>query len=225
MSSLIKGYNYDIFISYRQKENISHHRARNFLMACHSLRIYFFICFSLLLLSNCKNFIKPGISDSNTANKIIANQFIDAFYSFNRDSLAIVLSDAAGSQPEILYYQKWAECGNYKVINRPDCIILNDSLVLCPVTVKDDLIGALKIDFNVTDTLHITIHEGRIRSVTTSSNDPELYRKAEEWVKKKRPELIEIRCKGIWEGGPTPCDCVKAYVKGFTEFVVKKDLK
>ena len=182
------------------------------------------ICTILLLSCSCKN------SSHNQAsllqkNNVVANQFIDAFYSFDSDSLATILYDAAGSQPEILYYQKWAECGNYKVLKRSDCIIKDDSLILCPVTVKDDLIGALRIDFNVTDTFHITINEGRIRSVTTSSNDPELYNQAKEWVKKNRPELIEIPCKGIWEGGPTPCECVKAMVKGFTEFIANKDSK
>jgi hypothetical protein len=220
MSNIIKGYNCDIFISTTRKNNFG-----MFLVTCDSLRIYFVIFLSLLLQSSCKNFSKSGKPESNITNKIIANQFIDAFYSFDRDSLTNILYDAPGSQPEILYYQKWAECGNYKVINRPDCMIRNDSLVICPVTVKDDLIGALKIDFNVTDTFHITIIEGRIRSVTTSSNDPELYHQAKEWVKKNRPALIEVPCVGIWEGGPTPCECVKAMIKGFTEFIAEKDLK
>jgi hypothetical protein len=64
----------------------------------------------------------------------------------------------------------------------------------------------------------LTINKGQIQSVQTSSNDPDVYFIAKEWVKKNRPELIEEPCKGIWEGGPTPCDCVKAMVKGFTEF-------
>ena len=173
----------------------------------------------LLLLSSCKNASRPGASLIQTNNVFVANQFVDAFYSFNRDSLASILSNAIESQPEILYYQKWAECGNYKVIKRHECIEKNDSLILCPITVKDDLISALKIDFNVTDTFHVTIIEGKIRSIQTSSNDPDIYHKAKEWVKKNHPELIEEPCKGIWEGGPTPCECVKAMVKGFSEFI------
>jgi hypothetical protein len=168
----------------------------------------------LLLSGSCKSTLRPEAS-----NNVVANQFIDAFYSFDKDSLRAILSDAVESQPEILYYQKWAECGNYKVLNRHRCIEKNDSQVQCPVTVKDDLIGALKLDFNVTDTFHLTITEGHIRSVTTSSNDPDMYNQAKEWVKKNRSELIEVPCIGIWEGGPTPCECVKAYVKGFTEFI------
>ena len=89
----------------------------------------------------------------------IANQFIDAFYSFNEDSLKSALSYAEVSHPSILYYQKWAECANYKVVNRSICKEVNDSLVICPVTVKDDLMSALQIDLNVTDTFHIIIKE------------------------------------------------------------------
>lgn len=168
----------------------------------------------LFLFGGCKVVLRPEAS-----NNVVANRFIDAFYSFNRDSLTAILSDAAESQPEILYYQKWAECGNYKVLNRHSCIEKNDSLVLCPVTVKDDLIGALKINFNVTDTFHLTIIKGHIRSVTTSSNDPAMYNQAKKWVKENHPELVEEPCKGIWDGGPTPCECVKAMVKGFAEFI------
>ena len=183
------------------------------------MKIKLIIYIFLLLLGSCKNVSQSSASLIQTNNVVVANQFIDAFYSFNRDTLASILSKAVESQPSILYYQKWAECGNYNIINRHDCIEKNDSLVLCPITVKDDLIGALNIDFNVTDTFHLTIIEGQIRSVQTSSNDPDMYYKAKEWVKKNHPELIEEPCKGIWEGGPTPCECVKAMVKGFAEFI------
>ena len=183
------------------------------------MKIKLIIYIILLLLGSCKNASQHGASFIQTNNVVVANQFIDAFYSFNRDTLASILSKAVESQPDILYYQKWAECGNYKIINRHDCIEKNDSLVLCPITVKDDLIGALNIDFNVTDTFHLTIIEGQIRSVQTSSNDPDMYHIAKEWVKKNHPDLIEEPCKGIWEGGPTPCECVKAMVKGFAEFI------
>ena len=174
------------------------------------------ICVVLVLSCSCKNASRPSDAPARHNNVDIANHFIDVFYSFSTDSLASIVP--VGSQPSILYYQKWAECGNYKIINRPGCIEKNDSLVLCPVTVKDDLIGALKVDFNVTDTFHLIITDGKIRFVTTTSNDPELYHQAKEWVKNNYPEVFEGPCQGIWEGGPTPCECVKAMVKGFKEF-------
>jgi hypothetical protein len=160
-------------------------------------------------------------------NVAAANEFIDAFYSFNSDELESTLTYAEESKPSILYYQGWAEGGNYEIIDRHPCIAKYDSLVICPVTVKDDLIVALEIDFFVTDTFHVTVKKGRILSVTTSSNDPPLYHEARDWVRQNRPELIEEPCRGIWEGGPTPGECVRAMVKGYTEFIAikKSDLK
>jgi len=174
-------------------------------------KINYTLCLSLLLVVACKNANPPNNID-------VANNFIDTFYSFDGDSLALVLSLAQGSQPNILYYQKWAECAHYKVMNKGAFIAKNDSVVLCPITVKDDLMGSLGIDFNVTDTFHVSVIDGRIHSVETSSNDPEAYYHAKEWVKLNRPEYVEQQCKGIWEGGPTPCECVQGMVKGFDEF-------
>jgi hypothetical protein len=37
------------------------------------------------------------------------------------------------------------------------CEVKNDTLIICPVTVEDDLIKALELDLNVTDTFHIVI--------------------------------------------------------------------
>ena len=95
---------------------------------------------------------------------------------------------------------------------------------MCPVTVKDDLIGALEIDFNVTDTFHVKVINGRILSVTTSSNDPPLYHEAREWVRQNRSRLIEEPCRGMWEGGPTPGECCRAMVKAYAEFIAIKKL-
>lgn len=165
-------------------------------------------------MASCKN---PSPRETSGCQAIV-NQFVDAFYSFNKDSLQYLLSSARGSQPNILYYQEWAKCGNYAIVKRGSCIQKYDSLVLVPVTVKDDLISALHIDFHVTDTFHLTISNGQIRSVTTTSNDPDVYYEAKEWVKQNRPELIEKVCEGIWDGGPTPCACVQGMVKGFAAF-------
>ena len=168
---------------------------------------------SLLLIVSCKKGTHKEAIQQNT-NLDIAAKFIDAFYSFNKDSLQSILTHANDSKQNIIYYQKWAECGNYKVIKRNDFIKKNDSLVLCPITVKDDLIGALELDFYVTDTFHLTIVNQEIRSIETSSNDPDLFYEAKDWTKKNRPELVEKAC----EGASTPCECVKATVEGFVEF-------
>lgn len=173
----------------------------------------------LLALVSCNN----PTQQAHQPNSIVATQFVDSFYSFSRDSLATLLSEAQASHPSILYYQQWAECGNYEVLQRGEVIQRSDSVILVPVTVKDDLIAALQLEMNVTDTFHITIREGRIRAVETSSNDPSLYYEAKEWVKKNRPDLVEKQCEGIWDGGQTPCDCVKGMVEGFREFTTRRN--
>jgi hypothetical protein len=179
------------------------------------MKTLFALLFTISIVSGCKN---ASFSNLNE-NLKIANEFIDAFYSFDKDSLQSILSMAEETRQGILYYQGWAECGNYEIIDRHKCIVKNDSLILCPVTVKDDLIGALQIDLYVTDTFHLTIVNQHIHSVNTSSNDPVEYYRAKEWVTQNRPELIEIPCEGIWEDGTTPCECVQAMVKGYSEFV------
>lgn len=168
-------------------------------------------CIFIFLAVGCS---APRDTQYNVA---LGNKFIDSFYSFNRDSLQALLSAAVKSQGEILYYQKWAECAHYKVIDRSRFREINDSLVVFPVTVEDDLMKALAIDFNVTDTFHISFRKGKINWVKTSSNDVEEYYKAKEWVTKNRPGLVKEACEGIWEGGPTPCECVQGMIKGFSD--------
>lgn len=179
------------------------------------------LLYLLLFVASCKPANeKEAVEKSNTTS--LANTFVDAFYSFDRDSLNSVLSFAETSKANLLYYQQWAACGHYEIVQRGRLIEKNDSLVLVPVTVKDDLMAALQLDFNVTDTFHLTIHEGRIHSVQTSSNDPAVYYEAKEWVKQNRPELIEKACEGIWNGGPTPCECIRGMLTGFAAFVVSQ---
>src|SRR6185503_13855574 len=99
-----------------------------------------------LFMYSCKTSV-PGENQSD--NVVVGNHFLDAFYSFNRDSLQILLSSAETSQPEILYYQAWAECAHYTVIDRTHHFEKNDSTIILPVTVKDDLMSSLGINFNV----------------------------------------------------------------------------
>lgn len=172
-----------------------------------------------LIFVGCGRVTNPVALQSN--NVELATKFIDTFYSFNRDSLKLILSSAQESQPNILYYQKWAECGNYKIVKRDEWFEKNDSVVIFPVTVKDDLMTALKIDFNVTDTFRITIRNDEIISIQTTSNDLDEYYQAKEWVNKNHPELVSKACEGIWEGGPTPCECVKGMVAGFAQFAIE----
>ena len=147
----------------------------------------------------------------------VAERFIDAYYSFDPERLRGMLQSADASMPSILYYQGWAEGGNYSVVERHGCEIANDEIV-CPVTVKDDLMKALRIDFDVTDTFHLSVSRGQILSVDTSSNDLQVFLDAEAWVWKERPELVTGPCEGYWSDGKTPGECVRAMVSGYREY-------
>ena len=105
------------------------------------IKLIFYIV--LIVTGSCKNATQDKAYSLHEKNVSITNDFIDAFYSFNGDSLELILSHAPESSTNILYYQKWAECGNYEIIERSGCIIKNDSQLICPIKVKDDLIGAL----------------------------------------------------------------------------------
>lgn len=182
-----------------------------------------FIIVVLFSFCCCKESSKPKSNVNLDSQVAIANKFIDAFYSFNSDTLTHILKHAKNSKSEILYYQGWAKGGHYEILKRCPCEMKNDTVVVCPVTVKDDLIQALQLDLNVTDTFHITIKNEKITAVTTSSNDPPMFYEAEEWIRKNHPELIAEPCKGIWNDGTTPDECVRAMVKGYSMYI--KELK
>ena len=147
-----------------------------------------------------------------------AEAYVDAFYSFDPEELKSVLASAEESLLKMLFYQGWAEGGNYEIVNRFPCARSGDETIDCSITVKDDLIGALGIDFHVTDTFHVTMVDGDIVKVTNSSNDPQAYWDAEAWVRANRADLIERPCEGFFDGGPTPGDCVRAMVRGYAEY-------
>jgi hypothetical protein len=147
-----------------------------------------------------------------------AEAFVDAFYSFDAGRLRAAMAAAPESQPSIVYYQGWAEGGNYQVLERKPCRMEGAQEASCSITVRDDLIAALGTGFDVTDTFHITFKDGRIVRVRTSSNDPPEFEQALQWLRKERPGLMTGPCEGFFEGGPTPQDCARAVVGGFAEF-------
>jgi hypothetical protein len=171
-----------------------------------------------LLIFATSSILLGCASKSNVAGNNGIDQFIDAFYSFDRSRLDALLEHAESSKPDILYYQGWAEGGNYKIVDRKPCTSAGESVIACPVTVDDDLGNALKFAYEVTDTFKLTFSGGEIIKVETSSDDPPEFYTAQEWIRTHRPELIEVACKGYFAGGPTPGECVKAMVQGFKEF-------
>ncbi|MEJ2239918.1 MAG: hypothetical protein P8X82_16635, partial [Gemmatimonadales bacterium] len=129
-----------------------------------------------------------------------------------------LLASAPASAPAILYYQGWAEGGNYRIVERQACDAESADVVRCAVTVEDDPVLALNIDFNVTDTFTIGFDGARIVSVETSSNDQQIYYDAFDWVTREMPEVMSGPCQGFFDGGPTPGDCARAVTEGYRRF-------
>lgn len=154
--------------------------------------------------------------------RLAAEKLIDAFYSFDPVPLRSALADAPESAPQILYYQGWAEGGNYAVLDRKPCRLVSADEVSCDIKVRDDLIAALGTGYWVTDTFHLTFRDGRIVKVRTSSNDPPEFDQALDWVRAQHPDLMTGPCRGFFAGGPTPQDCVRAVVKGFADYRATK---
>jgi hypothetical protein len=183
-----------------------------------AMKLWVMIFATNSMLLGCAN--KPNAAGNDVIDPDVAKaeELIDAFCSFDRSRLNALLDGAECSKPDILYYQGWAEGGNYKIVNRKPCTSVGGNAIACPITVDDDLGNALRFAYEVTDTFKLTFSGGEITAVETSSDDPPEFYAAQEWVKTHRPELIEVPCQGYFAGGPTPGECVKAMVQGFREF-------
>ena len=175
----------------------------------------------LLGLGGCSDKAPPQPASGNPP-LIAAEKLIDAFYSFDPRPLRAALTDAPASQPQLLFYQGWAEGGNYAIIERQPCQFASESEVTCAITVRDDLIAALGTGFWVTDKFHLTISDGRIVEVRNSSNDPPEFDLALNWLRREQPDIMAGPCSGFFAGGPTPQDCVRAVVEGFKDYRATK---
>lgn len=161
---------------------------------------------------------RPAATDPRL---VSAERFIDAFYAFDRARLARELHAADSAAPRLLYYQGWAQGGHYQIRQRPPCVLESAEQVRCAVTVADDLIPALGLSTFVTDTFRLTLGDGQIRHVTTSSNDPPVFEEALAWVRRERAAAFAAACRGFFAGGPTPEACVRVVVQGFTDFTAR----
>ncbi|XOV85488.1 MAG: hypothetical protein ACFHXK_10295 [bacterium] len=176
----------------------------------------------LILLGACTDASEPlatlETSDAKAPNLPKAEAFIDAFYSFDPEQLRPLLAAAPESAQSILYYQGWAEGGNYKVLQRGACAFDENKLISCPITVQDDPVLALNTGFNVTDTFTLTFESGEIVKVETSSNDQPIYYEARAWVELNMPEVLTGPCKDRGADGATPGDCARAMTEGYRRF-------
>ena len=174
-------------------------------------------------IGGCVPSKEPRLTSDNPR-LAVAERLIDAFYSFDPEALRSALSDAPASEPQLMYYQGWAEGGHYVVLTRRPCRIDTAHEVSCDITVKDDLITALKIGYDVTDTFHLTFSDGKIVNVRNSSNDPPQMDAAFKWLRRERPDIWSGPCRDFYAGGITPQDCVRAVVQGFAEFTARRTM-
>lgn len=166
-----------------------------------------------------------GISFSHSAEHAdeqarlaVAEEFVSAFYSFDAKPLGALLAAAGESRRDMLFYQGWAKGGNYIVVERMPCAAFGDDAVRCSITVQDDLVLSLGIDFDVTDTFTLTFDGDEIRAVETSSNDPQLYHDARDWVWAHRRDWVERPCRGGGDTAPDPVQCVHNMLKGYRDY-------
>ncbi|MFT4797703.1 MAG: hypothetical protein ACJAYE_003273 [Candidatus Azotimanducaceae bacterium] len=175
-------------------------------------------CFLSACSDNTTTVATTDAPSSNAKNLQSAEAIIDAFYTFDPDALAPLLDGAKESAAPLLFYQGWAEGGNYKIISRAPCVAETENTISCGITVEDDPVLALKLDFKVTDTFTITFDGDKVTAVETSSNDKPIYGQAYEWVVKESPEVMTGPCLGFFDDGPTPGDCVRAMTEGYHRF-------
>jgi hypothetical protein len=130
------------------------------------------------------------------------------------------LSKTNKTADNIRPHQGWAEGGNYKVLQRLPCQLEFSLIILCSITVQKDPVQALKTNFNVTDTFHLTFGKGHIISIDTSSNDQPIYFEAKKWVETDMPEVMSGPCD---KTANTPGDCARAITKGYKRFYASVD--
>ncbi len=176
----------------------------------------------LVLATLCTAATSADTADLESRNLATAEGLIDAFYSFDAEQLKPFLSEAEESATGILYYQGWAEGGNYIVLERTPCAAESAELFRCAITVQDDPVVALKTGFNVTDTFTVTFEGTDIVSIKTSSNDQPIYYEARDWVLENMPEVMSGPCQGFFAGGPTPGDCARAMTEGYRRFMEQR---
>ncbi|MCR9258867.1 MAG: hypothetical protein NXH95_04030 [Pseudomonadaceae bacterium] len=180
--------------------------------------------FILALTTAITAICAPGHSAAMNDSEIIkqnlatAEDMIDAFYSFDPEQLSQFLTHAEQSAKSILYYQGWAEGGNYKIVKRGACKPTSNQQISCAITVEDDPVMALQTDFKVTDTFTLTFEGTHITAIETSSNDQPVYYEARDWVLENMPEIMDGPCQGFFDGGSTPGDCARAMTEGYRQF-------
>ncbi len=161
---------------------------------------------------------KPESSESHSdrdSELAVAEAFVDAFYSWDADALVAAM-DAPEDSDRALYYQRWAEAGNYQIQRRQPCVRNGSGEIECDITVVDDIGAAL--GYVATDTFRLRVEDGRVVRVEFASDDPPVFEALFEWMSRDRPEVFSGPCKDLFAGGKTPEACVRAVIDAARDF-------
>ena len=162
------------------------------------------------------------LSEEKAARVALGNAFVDALYSFDPEALEALFVEGAAT--EALYYQGFAEGGNYRIVERGDCIASRVDEIICPITVEDDAMLALSNETKVTDTHFLTVSDGLLTDHRNTTNDPEILFFAVLWVFSTYPEMNEGVCAGMWTDGQTPGECARRIAEGVREYAEHKGI-
>ena len=147
-----------------------------------------------------------------------AENFIDAFYSFEAARLAASMQ-APEDEAAVLYYQAWAKAADYQVQTRRPCTLTNTTYI-CRITVTDNFSKTL--GYTATDTFTLTSGEGgQISGVQFSGDDPPVFNTLFGWIGEHQPEVMTGPCHLLFAGGTTPGACAKAVVAAAKTFMAQ----
>ena len=142
----------------------------------------------------------------------IAEDFISAFYTFEPTELAKVVDPQAEGYVPVMYYQGWAQGGNYQIKQRRACQLVSNAgaaeTITCAITVTDDFGGAM--GYVATDTFALVIEQGRINEVSFSADDPPIFQELLAWIGDNQPHVLAGPCADFFAGGETPQACAQA---------------
>lgn len=146
-----------------------------------------------------------------------AEAFIDAFYSWDTERLVGTLHPTLPPEERdaIIYYQGWAQGGNYAVRNRHPCSM--NTSISCAITVTDDFGETL--GYTATDTFVVKVTEGLVSNVTFTGDDPPIFDLLIEWIGQEQPHVLMGPCKDLFAGGTTPGACARAVAEAAREYV------
>ena len=148
-----------------------------------------------------------------------AEDFIDAFYSFDATKLAENMQ-APEDEKITLYYQAWAKAADYAVQTRCPCTRSN-STYTCKITVTDNF--GKTMGYTATDTFVLTSSEdGQITGVSFSGDDPPIFEELFSWMGEHQPGVMSGPCHLLFAGGTTPAACSKAVVAAAETFMAER---